>query len=218
MIAGIFKTGQKDLDELIIVPPHALQQRIYTQTQAGIEQKLLIKVHTDNLRIIKKLLQEIKDNRFKEIDYVGNNIIDMEHTQNLQSGLNTIDATFLVINLVCLIVLIGTLTQLLESKRKMLALVRISGLGQAETWSFLFMLSLSTVMLPYLLALPLSLLVSLIHPFIFQEALAYTIDWMALWNLLGEVLMFAVIATVLLQYLYFSNSLVNELESNARYG
>lgn len=219
VIAGVFETKQDDLDRIVLIPQNTLSKIYNMEEEEGVGDKLIIKLQSPNkLRDIKNLVGQLKkENIFESVDYVEESVVDDGKTDEIQSGLNTIDATFFVINVVCLVVLIGTLTQLLETKRKMLALLRISTLGQAETWTLLFLLALAVVLIPYSVALPLSLVFSLIHPFIFHEPLAYLLDISALWNLLGAVLISAIAATAIIKYLYFSASLVNELNSGIRH-
>ena len=223
VIGGIFETGfAQDIDRLLILPTQTMH-RIYSPQDVGQENKLVIKI-TDlqDIRAIQAIVallendiksQPLREKLFYYLDYAIDNKDD---TGELQSGLNTLDAIFFIISIVALVVLLVVSMQVLDSKRKLLALLRVTGIKNEIVWLFILLLSFSAAIVPYLLAIPLSLLLAGLT-LLSLENLAYQIDWAAFYKLLAVILLFISITTVFLKSYYFSRSISQELSNDSKH-
>jgi hypothetical protein len=208
VIASVFETGFEDLDHTIIGAEGFLSSIV---SPSEIEYKIQVKIKQVNslgdLRKILALIQE-NENLSKQLEYSVTNDVIWE-IQNL--ALDTTAAITWVVHVLVYFVLLSGLSQFVEANRKLLALMRISGISVGSVWLFLFIITLTSVILICVLSYFLSFLVSegLIRIF---EHIDYIINWQVLINTLVKSIFIAIGITIALKLIHFSGNLSQELE------
>jgi len=212
VIASIFETGFEDLDNAILGPIGFLSSLVQS---TNIEHNVHVKIQNvesiENLREVFNLIQE-DDNLYHYLKY---SITDDEVWEVQDLTLNTIAVMTWIVHLLVYLVLLGGLSQFIETNRKLLALMRISGIGLSSIWLFLLFITLASVSLICVLSYFLSLIVSdiLVN---FIEHIDYIINFNVLSDTLITSVFVAFFITIALKKIHFSGDLAKELEHARR--
>jgi hypothetical protein len=208
VIASVFETGFDDLDHTIIGPKDFLSDIVSpSQQKYKIQLKVKEVSSLDDLRGIHAFIQE-NENLSNRLEY---SVINDEIWELQNLALDTTAAITWVVHVLVYFVLLSGLSQFIEANRKLLALMRISGIKVTSIWLFLFIITLISVALICVFSYFLSFLVSegLVHHF---EHIDYLIDWKVLINTLIKSVFIAIGITIALKIMHFSGDLSQELE------
>jgi ABC-type lipoprotein release transport system permease subunit len=210
VVASVFETGFEDLDNLIIGPTGFLASLVPARK---IEHLMQVKIQeVASLDDLRKALSLIKENKnlsqHLDLEY---SITDDEIREIQDFALKTTAVMTGVVHILVYLVLFSGLSQFIEANRKLLALMRISGLQFGAIWLFLLMITLASVTLVCVASYLLSFLVSeaLIY---FIEQIGYLIQFKVLFETLVISLVVALLITVALKRLHFSSDIAKELE------
>lgn len=92
----------------------------------------------------------------------------------------------------------------------MIALTRFSGLQPGAIWSYLFTLSILSAIIPCLIAFPLSIIVSQLPIFLFEN-IPYEANMAVFANLFGMAIFFSILIAIVLKYFYLSKNISDEM-------
>jgi TRAP transporter 4TM/12TM fusion protein len=220
VVACIFNTPFADLNRLLIAPTGSLS-KLFNGEEWAIEHKLIVKI--DNLKnlndleklkaILKQLASEKYSRKLREsLPYdMDHSILDHEIWKLQEVFLNVIQAIYIAIFVICIFVLLSGMDQLLESNRRLLTLMRVSGLHTGAMWVFLFVLSIMGAVISLILAIPLSFVMSWGLGWVFED-ISYAMDLSNFLTVFGITLLVAILTTLILGQRYLSRDISNELD------
>ena len=215
MIGGVFETGfSGDIDQFVLLPPGSIDLFYDESSNAGIGYKLLIKMHDlDDIHQVAVAASQLRQHGFNFLYSIADT--DKESTDSFQVTPDAFDSIFFIIGFVALAVLNITLMQILDKKRRMLALLRIDGIASKIVWGFLLMLSSIVAILPYLIAAPFIFFLELVLPLQIGADI-FDFDFEIFISFFALILFFIFITTIFLKIHYFSRPIILELEDVPR--
>ncbi len=213
VVASVFAFGMSSLSpERMIMVPAGFLSRIFQTKEKGIDYKLFIKItNAQSVPTLKSVAKLFEDSEY----WIEYSLAYDEMQLILDRFQNTAQAIFLVTVVVCFFVLLGGLSQLIESKRRLLVLMRVSGLRSAAIWIFLFILSVIGALISCILAVPASKALSGVLVRL-HDNLSYETDWPMIFNISGLTILLTVAAMFILKLLYFSKDISEELDYVSR--
>ncbi|MDM8566558.1 TRAP transporter large permease subunit [Candidatus Halobeggiatoa sp. HSG11] len=212
IVASVFETEFSDLDELIIVPKGYLA-KIFPDTNTNITHQLIVKIENLNFageidNIMKKI---INSNNIPNYLTESNSIVDYEMWELQSEFLTTTRLILVVVFAICIFVLVSGISQLMENNKRLIVLMRLSGINNAARWMFIFTLSVISAFITCIIAFGLSYLLAEIFARFWQD-IASIIDLRIFFDVLGATILTTLLTTTVLSHMHFSRDVARELD------
>ncbi|MDM8568143.1 TRAP transporter large permease subunit [Thiotrichales bacterium HSG1] len=223
VVAAVFESRFPDISEKVVILPEGSLAKILEPNN-----KLVVKVNNlESLEELKELWNLIKEREPEDFTVnISENMIypkwpyttDLSITENdyiwdiQENFLAGIKIMSYIVLLLCLLVLLSGINQVMDKNKKLVILMRLSGTKFEVLWMFLLMLSIVGALVPFLFAIPTSMLTNSILTSFFKD-MNYGIDSTVLLNTLGISLIVAVTTTLILSWLHLSRSIAEELNN-----
>jgi TRAP transporter 4TM/12TM fusion protein len=229
VVAAIFKTAFPDINNFVIGPTGSLSNIL---DEEEVEHKLAVKIHgLKDLGDMKQLWEKLgeEEMRYQEVfqqfdtneenqeqwmekNWPYENYYSITHNEiwKIQNAfLNSIHAMSIVIFILCLLILLSGISQLMENNKKLVILMRLSGIHFEVMWIFLFILSIMGAIIPCLIAFLVSMITSKTLVSFFDDV-SYIMDSSVFFTVFGITLLTAVCTTFFLSQLHLSRDIAKE--------
>lgn len=231
VVALIYELTERfpDIENIVLFPQNTLARLRSDETEEDneliVDYQLIVKLHNlENHQQIEHAVQlfdtpkafpvedEYLNSVSKELGFaVEKNNAITDNLLGTQRGLlNGMQAIALIGGFICLLVLVGGISQIVENNRKTIALMRIAGLQPGVSTTFLLLLAIIGTVIPAFVGAGLSLLVNGALAGIF-EGLEPEPTWFLAIDIAGITLLMTIITTIYLTWLHFSHTIPEEL-------
>lgn len=214
VVALIFKLSEEfsDLANLVIFPQQSLEHLFtYYSTDLEANYKLIVKLNDlENLNDLQNAVREFQANKeiFEfEIEKSESIIDELDGKRGFLSG---IQAIAWLSGFICLLILAGGISQIIESNRKTIALMRVSGLQSGVGATFILLLAFLGTVIPAVIGVILSAIVNQTLAGIFKDIVP-ELNLMLIIDIGGVTLLMAIITAIFLTWLHFSHTIPKEL-------
>jgi ABC-type antimicrobial peptide transport system permease subunit len=214
VVAVIFKLNEdfEDLSNLVLFPQPSLDA-LFKQysTDLPANYKLIVKLNNlSNLTELKNIVANL-DSSENEFDFrVEQSKAITDKLDTKEGFLNGTQAIAWLSGFICLLILVGGISQIIENNRKTIALMRISGLQSGVGATFLLLLAIFGTIIPAAIGVILSGIVNQVLASIFKDIVP-EFNWLLISDIAGITLLMAAITAIFLTWLHFSHTIPQEL-------
>jgi TRAP-type uncharacterized transport system fused permease subunit len=212
VVKSVFQTRFPDLDELVIVPEGTLS-KLFPEDFKNL---LIVKIQSletinELTTIINKMIERGDNNKLSN-DFIIDSFINEEFWIIQNTFLNTIQAILIITFLICIFVLISGLSQLMEINKKLIVLMRLSGMRNGAIWMFIFLLFIISTTITCLAAFMLSYGINSLLVYYLFENISFTMNFSIGFNIWSITILTAILLSSILNRLHFSRDIARELD------